>query len=618
MQLRDRVSGAADVKMKNRKTASVNTVHALAWSLMCAAWTPPTAAGAASAVVSPGIDGRHASGSPACDSAASAFAPDAEAAAVTIPAGCAFRVTGTTILRSPVAIEPGGTIIVDGALLTIAGPFTAPAVPVFQVAGGGAVKFSPAQEVRPEWWGSSNGDWLPALRAAAVSGGLDMPLLAHDYPISSTWKITTPFLHVHGVWSIRGAVAGQGTRILVQSATSDVIQVGLDAPPAHTTCCGDLPNAIQIDHLEATRSMPPKAGAQGSELSSPVGIRVQYALAPVIDHTASRDSSIGYYFGGVVYAKVSDNYAQRTVAGPTTAADFFWGYYLDGAVDEGLSGGNGSLYMERDNTAVEARLFQPVGLYANGNFADTFIRDFESSGTSTCMIVKGTWTAGATVTQLYRTGNQDLHIDHPVCDAFTNTGFLFQNINEYGGVTVSGGYAAPAPGAVAGVHFYEVHGGLSMTGVQLPMFPDRDRGGNAVGILSEHSDGIRSAGNMVSGAARPEVLIATSLSSFGDVLANDTGETAMQAALGVKGSSRNVLRPIIKGGLGVYPAASATCPVFCGGAIALDGGSTHDEVDATAVDPKTSATSIKLRHDGVAVTRAGPFGAGNVLLGVPD
>ena len=78
-------------------------------------------------------------------------------------------------------------------------------------------------------------------------------------------------------------------------------------------------------------------------------------------------------------------------------------------------------------------LVEPTGFFANGDFADIFVDDLETSA-----VPNGIWVTGAGASGTY--GKLDLHLRNVVIDQCNSTGILINALNNTGMVTITGGY----------------------------------------------------------------------------------------------------------------------------------------------------------------------------------
>lgn len=289
----------------------------------------------------------------------------------------------------------------------------------------------------PEWFGgvyNSNSGSVPATNVTAFQACQTLCSVINfrraDYWTNDTLKMNVQYRTIRGAVISDGYDTGTGTRIICTDPTKNVIQIGPDSAPASTSL---YYRNITVENLCArwgSALTPPSAGNESSAVKAWL---VQYVLNCHIQDCAAWEPIVGFYFYGAVYTKVDDCSVFRSVAYGGTN-DFFRGFWAQGAPAI-LAGGNPSLYINRSNATIGAApaLVEPTGLYANGDFSDIFIDDFE-----TAAVANGIWFTGAGASGA--SGKLDVHIRNPVLDQCYSTGILINALNAAGMVTINGGY----------------------------------------------------------------------------------------------------------------------------------------------------------------------------------
>jgi hypothetical protein len=196
------------------------------------------------------------------------------------------------VVSGDMLLLPGAQIaIASGRTLTLTGDFQAPASCIFTGSGKVDLNGSRVLVARPEWWGAVAGDAGPdcvgALEAAIAAHGA-IALLADDYHLSRTLRITVPNRQIEGTTGFAG---GRPTisRLVLTSPAGDVLQVGPDRDPGGP---GAFLPGISLRLIELARSVPP-VSASSLERGGPAGLRVQYATACQFENLTSMEHATG-------------------------------------------------------------------------------------------------------------------------------------------------------------------------------------------------------------------------------------------------------------------------------------------------------------------------------------
>jgi hypothetical protein len=288
----------------------------------------------------------------------------------------------------------------------------------------------------PEWFGAvTNTSAAAATNVTAIHACLALCPVVNfrraDYWVNATLKFNVQYRTIRGCVLSNGYDTGTGTRIISVNAAANIIQVGPDTAPVGGTSF--YYRNITVENLSAQYGVTPTPPSSGNESSAVKNWLIQYVLNNQIKNCAAWEPIIGFYFYGAVYTKVDDCVVFRSsVFGGTN--DFFRGFWAQGAPAI-LAGGNPSLYLNRCNASIGGApaLVDPTGLFANGDFADIFVDDFE-----TASVLNGIWVTGVGASGTY--GKLDLHLRNVVIDQCNGTGILINALNDTGMVTITGGY----------------------------------------------------------------------------------------------------------------------------------------------------------------------------------
>lgn len=460
---------------------------------------------------------------------------------------------------------------------------------------------------RPEWFGArpndGRADCAPAIEACVTLCPVT-ELGQVDYFIRRTLVIDRSWRTMRGSGSYAGD-QGQGTRIVLQGSApgvgdADVLLVGSVRQPSRGN--DGFPFEIHLSDFTLIRDGASAPHASGDLRRYPTGLRASFLTRCTFARIASLESSVGFYFGGLVYSKVDDCLGQRLAAGrggggPDLGAHFF----LDGAPAFGLAGGNASLYLDRCLAVGQnARHVRPTGLVAEGAFVDSFIDRFESARVDNGMrfSANGAGGPGQTV---------DLHVRAPVLDGCGGTGLEIDLTGtQAASVELIDPYLyASGSGGAAGVVVRDGGGLVTVTGGQVH---GDFRDGS---LLLRRTRGVRVQGLKLHDGSRPAVVEASGALQLEPQVSNLHRRTA-NFAVTCAGAYRTAIRPLVIG-----------APGMLGGGVSLDAGCNYSSVDTSAVDPGCFGevtASRKLWFGGADATRgpgAAAFAArGNVVTGV--
>lgn len=290
-------------------------------------------------------------------------------------------------------------------------------------------------------------DNTDAWNSALADPSLLVLLGPNDYWFASTPIHQSPGVLVRGT-GCEYTGAGSATRIIVNSASLNGLQVGPSTAPS-----GGINSYLQgarIEDFEVTRGVAPEIS------SGCIGVLTQYVLTGHAYNIKSTESMVGFEDTNVVDRRHFNCRSFRSVAGSGTGTDYFTGFHATN---------NESFYNYNPNASAGG--FVPagslIGFLFDGNINDNTLLTPETSQIQVGIQVSGT--PGSTS---FGT-SEDLHIINPILDQFYFAGIYIQNLPEYGCVDILGGYAAPNAsdsGVVACVYLDGCVGSVRTSGMQ--------------------------------------------------------------------------------------------------------------------------------------------------------
>jgi hypothetical protein len=509
------------------------------------------------------------------------------------------NVTANTIIPATIA-----TSVLNGAIITIAtgvtltfnGAFNAGVYKVFNCVGTGSVVFNPqyTAEGFAEWWGAAGGggtDSAPAINAAIIAL-LKVQLMGADYFCSQTINIKLPHRELCGVGYSYASTTDQVTRILATSGSINTIQIGPDSKPA---TINDFQKQNALRNVYVGRSVAPVISSSCSSILN------QYTLYAQLENIKVDESIYGIQFVGTVYTNATNCQAVRVTGGSGGGTDLWYGYYINGSVDIGAAGGNASLYLNYciascNNVALIAS--GSTGFYANDKFSDVYMESPETATCTTSIVVLGN------ASQTLHASNVNFMIKNPISDQFTAYGIFIKNVNDFGSISISGGYYSPKAGAIACLYIQDSNGSVRIDGGQFVMISaptafgiTLDTTSNAIidkpQILESSTSGVNAI-NAVS------CYIAPVCKNYQNTLATATVQF-------VSGCNANYVAPFVNGD----PNIAALGVQFIG---ATNG---RNEINCTGLNSSAILTGSanKLIINGVQVTTTGLSGT-NLVSGV--
>lgn len=504
------------------------------------------------------------------DDSAAFTAADAVGRTIVISDGT-YAINSNLTINSPVIVRRGAGITVgNGYTVTFNGTFYAGVHSVFSGAGTVAFNWKTTQRGFPEWWGavSGAGDITTATaNLAAINKCIvalpTTELQPADYFVSGTIQMNLPHRYLVGRSKRWESSTDAVTRVIVKSATADVVFVGTVVWPGSVD---SMLTGCRLSNLHLTRDVLVTPPAGGNEINGAAGVRLHYTRFTYLDQVQASENTIGFVIDGTVQTHLTLCHAFRSLAGSSPTGDFFWGYMQNGSASIGLAGGNASTYYTDCTVEVggSPTLSDSIGFNLSGKPVDTFMFRPETSAVNQGIVVSGD--SGAT-------GNADVHITDAVIDTFVLHGILIQSVGNYGAIDVKGGYFTPASTATDpyGIRVLNSTGMVALTNNQVigTACPTVSKG-----LVIQSSSGVMATNNMYLGCARPVWLTGSSSCVVRDIMNNPTGSTGAAAVL-IQTSSRCTFAPVVNGG------ASA----FAQGVWLDSTGNSYCEINCTGIDP---------------------------------
>jgi len=457
-------------------------------------------------------------------------------------------------------------------------------------------------EGQAEWFGAKTGDsstdYAPAINAA-IALCPTLKLRAGDYYTNTRILVTRNGQRIIGAGFTQtdeGANVN-ATRILCQSATATILQIGVDGNSLPAT----LTEAAQLSDFTVQRTVGPSIPASGFA-GGAVGIAVRWAVNCHFDRVFSLESAKGWEFYGTVEMYTTKCSALRSLAGTTPANDFHIGYYLDYSAPLGLNGGNASLYFNKCRAfpyKSPATLTYSAGIRSDGGFVDLFIDRFEmGAGMQYGIHLIGDAYSGGIS---YKTEN--LHITNCILDPGAIANIRVERGDISTQSRISGNYCAPGSSGT-GISLAQLGGTIEVAHNQII-----GGGFYGTGISASQVNGLVSIGNLMTRIKNPIVL--SQVTSF--TISNDrihgleSGGTAQGAVL-CTNCTQGVIEPILDGPGGCY-----------GSGVYLTG-TTNAGIEVRVSNIQWSAfvggAAQKLLNNNVPVTTPGAFGNNCLCAGL--
>ena len=459
----------------------------------------------------------------------------------------------------------------------------------------------------PEWFGARSGDPAaaadnrPALEACVQLCPVTQ-LAAEAYYIADTFRINVSNRCVRGaVLSIEAPFDG-GTRLLCTDPRKDVVRIGGSGP-------GSRPAIIRLEEVMAgwsTDLTPPPAGREGD---APCAFRVEHVLGAHLDRCFALDPLIGFRFNGIINTRCS-TYGVTRMKSYRGGRDFLRGVWVQGR-PRLFAGGNASLYLTDGNVTTSSgmrdKFFQPIGVYADADFADLYILGLETSQIAFPIVLDG---AGGD----FDGGHGDVHIRGLVLDQIIGDGVTIRNTNPYAKIHIDGGYIQMVDSNQRNKGLWLENGGGYITVANLQILGEASSS-TGIGIYLKDRPNVAISDTVViDGLAFPvTVERGCQRLSLACAIGGGSLRNRGHAAVTVDGASQSALRPKIQGLPGVWSAGVELL------------GSGHDRVsiDPTMVDPSAAGRKVVINGK-VAATSGhytpsgdrGPEGIGISVTGI--
>lgn len=452
---------------------------------------------------------------------------------------------------------------------------------------------------RPEWFGAVLGANSPDARAdnkAGIEACIALcpitQLSAGDYWTQDTINIDVPYRTVRGVTMSDGYGYSDGrptgTRILCVDGTKDVVRVGPADPPSGGI--NFFHRGIMVSDICARWVADQFPPSPGSEAAAVKAFRIQYLLSPELYRCVAWEPMIGFYLHGVINPMFWRCSASR-YEGAYGPNDFFRGYWLRGDPPV-VAGGNGSVYMFGCNVSTSGNgLVHSIGWFCNGNFADTYLLQCETSQVNQPVVFDGGGFVGGGA-------HLDVHIIMPVFDQCGLIGVDLVNLNEAATITLSGGYIQMRGGAEKAVWARGGGGSVVLTGGLQLLCSDGGatggcfgvRGSNQPHLIIDKSVTIKEAAYPVSldggckgGVIEPTIFLSTRPGGSRDDAVFLADCSNMQIAPSVR--------------------ARAGAPSFEHGVRLGGTGNSRILIDATRIEASAASTPVQV--NGVAIAAPG-------------
>lgn len=464
---------------------------------------------------------------------------------------------------------------------------------------------------RPEWFGATpnNGgaDCLSALQACFDLCPVTL-LGSKDYWISSTWIVDKAYRSIIAEVNSDQYDTGHGTRLICTNASQDVMQIGPSTVPA-----GGIANftrSMKVSGLAVLHSAGVNPPPAGQETNGVCGFRVQYIIGLEAENLTAAENIIGFRCYGVVGSHFRSCSAFRSANAINTGnPDLFYGWYLQGSPPV-LAGGNASIYFDSCSTTVGGSPALPggsIGLYATGNFVDTFIRDFESSALRKGIVIDGQDWNGAG-----QTNQVDFRLENPVLDTCSQIGIEIVNTNKSCQMEIINPYIGLLAGGTAGMR-------LNQTGGQIRLQGGRMIGsGDAPAWFISQTDGVEIDGCAASGFGGNQICYVEYSKNFRLLPSiNSQYSSASVSALYVRNSSIGYVAPAIKGQNNAFPQG-IYLQQTTNSSIVIDPTRIDSACLVGGANAKVIANGLQLTSPGYYATTglSGVAGAGIQLTGI--
>ena len=262
-----------------------------------------------------------------------------------------LRIASSAILAAPLDVTAGALILVDGATLTLAGPFSAPGLTCFTSVNGGKIKLADGvvEQIDPRWWGLST-TAPEAVNVAAIRAAHDSPVLRGviafppgAFAVNAFVGITRDYIRYVGAGTFR-------TVLVNTSNTADTTGIDGSAAGAYLVETSHIGiGTFRPMSLSATVTVD-SDGLPNVLPAGPKGFRLTRTVFAEVD-VHCRNDPIGYYEAQNTSARVKVRSDRETLSGDTSATKWV-GFVSDCAAPAAAgTSANGSVYRTYDANA---------------------------------------------------------------------------------------------------------------------------------------------------------------------------------------------------------------------------------------------------------------------------
>jgi hypothetical protein len=394
------------------------------------------------------------------------------------------------------------------------------------------------------------------------------------------------------------------TRIICNSATANIIQVGPNSQPTPDSTVGFL-GFINLESITIARSVPVTPVSSG--FFGPAGLLVQWVTSCQYTDIWSLESQNAFMIRGTVNCRFESCHGYRSVPGSTSTNDFCCSFMQDNSPNIGFVSGNASLYYTfcgavgtNTHWNGSTAALTSYGWYSFGGFSDTFMTSSETANTNWGCVFNGSNTS-------VQSSGEDLSIENSVFDGCDLGGIFVGNSNvANNSVRLQGNYCGPldsGAGTPAGITFSDIDGSFAVIGNQVI---SNAASVGSIGLYIFGAAGVAASDNVYIDVSNPIVLNAGNNNIIEGDLITQAYITAAQAVL-MTNSGRNVI------GIGLRGSVDhATL-----GVVLVGTGCNYNEIRCSGLDPGIITTANgKLYYNGGAITSAGTFGTTNLAQGI--
>lgn len=491
-----------------------------------------------------------------------------------VPAGT--YVTNSSLTFSQNVIIEFGAIfkVPTGIKLTFNNGIVAERYQIFSITGTGSVVFNEERQVvgYPEWWGAVVGgtDCYAAIIACMIACPVT-ELGVGDYYTASTIKMQKNGRTITGVgagfsskWGIASGRPANTSRILTNSSTIDIIQIGPDTGSGPNTG-NNATVGLTLSHVSVVRNVAPSVSSACS------CVKVQYTFFVNINYVDAWDSIYGFVYKDTCRTNVKNCISWRTLAG-TGGTDTYQGHLFLNS--------NWSTYLTDSGSGCSiSPAGAAVGIGFAGEATDTFLLRPEITGGK----------IGIFLNLNSNLNNIDIHISGAVVDQFSSKGLSIANAGTRSAISIVDGYFAPQGGyGTVGIDISGSYGSISLTNNQVIGFPTT----GMVGMSLVNSWNIISSGNMFVECTGGGIYMSgCGLCNITDNCKN-AQLTSSSAAITLTGATtRCSISPVINGFSGQWPVG-----------VSLASSTSSNQVNTTTIS--TNVT-----------TRVSNSGSGNQITG---